>query len=697
MLFLLAFVLFTGLAGAAYALSRVSLPPAIPQDQSTVLTDANGQPLAQLSGDQNREPVTFNQIPQVVIDAVVATEDHDFFHHRGVDPEAILRAAIDDALGRGNLQGASTLTQEYIKNAYLGQERTFSRKIKEAILALKLERQLTKDQILQRYLNVIYFGRGAYGIEAAAQVYFHVDVGQLTLPEAAFLAGAIRAPEYADPVLDPATAKARRDITLRDMAKYHKITQAQAAAAEVGPVEAFPYTPADEKILAPADANVQYFVSYVTQQLINSYGASVVYGGGLKVMTTIDLNMQEAAYKSVYGDLVTPSGPAGALVSLDRSGAVKAMVGGRDYDSPAPGSQVNLAVGTAGGGTGRQPGSTMKAVLLAEIVREGYSVLSTFRAPAQITLLHANNGQDWVVNNFDNENYSGANGMGTLSLVDATKNSVNTVFAQAVTDIGPGNMANMAYRLGLGVLPPYASLVLGTVDQSVINMAGAYSVFMDNGVYNQPHVILAVRNSSGQSLPLTIKPPAATGLTKADTDIVTHVLRQVVLSGTGTAAALGDRPVAGKTGTTQSNTDAWFIGYTPQLTTAVWMGYPSGSEPMVNIYGFPEITGGTLPADIFRRFMEAALYGAPVLDFTEPVALPGLPLGQPVDAVFPTTTTSTSTTVPGATTTTAAGAPAGPGRTVPPPVSTPATEPPDRTGTTSPPSPTTSRPSNISG
>lgn len=646
---MLGFVVLSGLSGTAYALSRLSLPPPFPQPQTTVLTDANGRPLARLSGGQNRQPVRFDQIPKVVIDAVVTTEDHNFFHHRGVDPLGIARAALSDLLGHGTLQGASTLTQQYIKNAYLGQQRTFSRKVEEAMLALKLERQLTKDQILERYLNTIYFGRGAYGIQAAAQVYFKTDVGNLNLGEAAFLAGAIRAPEYADPVRDPVTARARRDTTLRDMVRYHKITAAQAAAAAAGPVEANPYTPADQTILAPAAAGAAYFVSYVTQRLIASYGENIVYGGGLRVRTSIDLRMQQDAYQAVYGDLVTPSGPAGALISVDSSGAIKAMVGGRDYHA----SQVNLAVGAEGGGSGRQPGSTMKAVLLAEIVREHYSVLSTFRAPAEIKLLHANNGQDWTVKNFAGEDFSGPDGSGTINLIDATKSSVNTVYAQAVTDIGPRNMANMGYRLGLGVLPPYASIVLGSVDESVLGMAGAYSVFMDGGVYNQPHAILEVRNARGVSMPLQLSLDKPTGLDKADTDIITHVLRQVVVSGTGTAAAFRI-PVAGKTGTADANTDAWFIGYTPQpgLTTAVWMGYPDRSRPMTDIYGINGgVTGGSLPADIFRRFMSQALVGAKTGSFTQPSSFPGKMLGQPVDAVFPPP--STTSTVPGPTTTAA--------------------------------------------
>ena len=674
----MAFVLFTGLAGAAYGMSRLSLPPALRQNLTTTLTDANGQTIAQLSAGENRQPVTINQVPQVVVDAVVATEDRHFFQHHGVDPVGIVRAALSDLLGRGSLQGASTLTQQYVKTAYLGQQRTLSRKIKESVLALKIERQLTKRQILERYLNTIYFGRGAYGIEAASQVYFHKAVGDLTVPEAAFLAGAIRAPEYADPVTDPVTAKARRDRTLTDLVQMHKLTKAQADAYKNDPVEALPYTPKDQKIVIPSDASgapgLEYFVSYVTQKLISSYQASVVYGGGLKVRTSLDLRMQQAAFNSVYNQvLVSKNGPAGALISLDNSGAIKAMVGGRNYAE----SKVNLAVGTEGGGAGRQAGSTMKGVLLAEVVREGYSVLSTFRAPAQITLRRANNGADWTVNNFGNEDFSGPDGTGTINLIDATKNSVNTVYAQAVVDVTPHNMANLAYTLGLGQLPAYASIVLGTRDESVMQMAGAYSVFADNGLYNQPHAILEVKDSNGNPKPLQLQAGRGTGLDKAMTDVITHCLRQVVLGGTGTAAGFRI-PVAGKTGTTESNTDAWFVGYTPQpgLITAVWMGYPDKAAPMTDIYGVKGgITGGTLPADIFRRYMSQALVGAAAGNFDEPPGFPGKTLGQPVVAQFPTSTTTTSSTTPGESTTTTVPGQKLPSSTLPPAPSSTTTTP----------------------
>ena len=430
------------------------------------------------------------------------------------------------------------------------------------------------------------------------------------------------------------------------------------------PLVAYPYIPTNQQIAPDAQGiGVEYYVADVTRVLIQAIpgGEGTVYGGGLTVRTSLDLNFQALAYQAVYGTLTDPKGPAGALVTVDNSGAIKAMVGGRDYAS----SKVNLALGASGGGTGRQPGSTFKTILLAQIVKDGYSVLSQYRAPAQITLPKADNGKDWTVNNFSDEDYSGGSGEGTLSLADALKNSVNTVFAQAVMAEGPRRLAQMGDNLGLGPdLPGYASLVLGTVDQSVVQMTGAYATFMDNGTYIQPHTVIQVKNGSGQDLTPQQQAPRQV-LSRQQADVVTYCLQQVVLGGTGTRAGFG-HPVAGKTGTTSNNTDAWFIGYTPQLTTAVWMGYPTGSQPMTGLFGLKQVTGGTLPADIFRRYMVGALSGAPVVKFDTVSSLNGSTLGQ-VPATFPTTTTTSTTS----TTST----------TVAPPVTT--------TSTTSPPRPTT--------
>jgi penicillin-binding protein 1A len=662
-LFLFWLFLFFGVAGALYLLSRVPLPPASAQAQAqtTFIYDAGGHQLAAVDSGQNRVLVHLNEIPQVVVDAVLSTEDRNYYHHGAVDPIGLVRAAVSDALGHGNLQGASTITQQYVKKVYVGSQRTLLRKAKEAALAVKLERQLSKQQILERYLNTIYFGRGAYGIEAAAQAYFGEDVSKLGLPEASFLAGAIRAPQTDDPYQGyEATATARRLLTLKALVRDHKITQAELEQVSRTPVIHY-VRPAAATRLTVNDAShgTQYFVDFVRQQLIARYGKETVLTGGLRVYTTLDTGMQDEAWKAVYGQ---PNGlqpnekkePAGALVSIDDKGQVKAMVGGEDYNK----SQVNLAVGKQGGGTGRQAGSTFKAFLLAETVKDGYSVESTFAAPPKIILKgQGQNGQDYPVQNFQNED-----GGASVNLIDATANSMNTVYAQLEMAIGAPKLVQMATKLGINAqeLAPNASLVLGTSEVSVLEMAGAYSTFADAGNHIQPHVVTKVTAANGTPLPWP-QPAVTPVLTKQQTDTITYCLQQVVQRGTGTAAALYNQPIAGKTGTTEDYADAWFIGYTPHLTTAVWMGYPEGStHKMTDVRGIkPGIQGGSIPAQTFNRFMTAALANPAyrgtfdsVNTFTGTTLSPPSGISYPNGTGSTTTVFTTSTTKPPTTSTT---------------------------------------------
>jgi len=631
-----------GAAGAAWWASRIPLPPEKPLVQSTLVVDRNGAPLATLSGAVHRTDVSIDGVPQVVIDAVVATEDRGFFHHAGVDPLAIARAAVADLRGR-SLEGASTITQQYVKNVYLSSKRSLARKVKEVVLAIKLERKLSKRQILERYLNTIYFGRGAYGVQAAAQAYYGKDVGQLGLPEAAYLAGIIRAPERADASIEPRPARIRRDRTLDAMVRAHRLSDAAARAAKGAPVSVVPRNPGqDIQVTATGQFGSDYYVAYVTKLLLRRFGETAVFGGGLRVRTAFDPSLQAKAYEAVYGQVLNlPGDPAGALVAIDDQGDVRAMVGGRDYRT----SKVNLALGPDGGGTGRQAGSTFKAFVLSEVVREGYSVLSsTFRAPAQIILPKADAGNDWTVTNYDMEDFSGPDGQGVLDLIDATKNSVNTVYAQAMVALGPRNVVALAGQMGISSsLRPFASLVLGTADVSVIDMAESYSTLANRGVHKPYRLILEVDDAAHNVLDK--QPAVQTGervLAEAQADVTTYCLRQVVRGGTGTRAGFG-RAIAGKTGTTEDYGDAWFIGYSPHLTAAVWMGYPEGeSRKMTNVRGI-KVNGGSFPADIFRRFMSAALAGTPADSFHDPASFDGKTLGAP-EVLFPTSTTSSTTT-----------------------------------------------------
>jgi penicillin-binding protein 1A len=651
-LFLGGLLIFLAVAGGLYLLSRVPLPPLPAQSQTTFIYDANGRQLAALDSGQNRVVVPLDQVPQVVIDAILSTEDHNFYRHGAVDPLGIIRAAIADLRRQGNLQGASTITQQYVKLVYVGSGRTLANKLKEAALAIKLQRKLSKDQILERYLNTVYFGRGAYGVEAASQAYFGRDVTGLDLSEASFLAGLIRSPETDDPYRGYAdTATARRLLTLKAMVRDRKIDESQLEQVNAIPITASVRPPAATELrVADGQHGTQYFVDYVRQQLIQRLGRDRVLGGGLRVTTTLEPTMQDQAWDSVYG---SPGGlqpyraanpePSGALVAIDGNGQVKALVGGEDFSR----SQVDLALGTAGGGTGRQPGSTFKPFLLAETLREGYTVQSRFPAPSKIIINGGASGaRGYEVDNFNDEDF----GPG-LSLVDATADSVNTVYAQLEMSIGPPRLVDMATQLGLNPaeLAPDPSLVLGTVQVSVLEMAAAYNTFADGGTYVPPRVITRVTTSDGSVVPWNDPPPRQV-LTRAQAAVVTFCLQQVVLRGTGTAAALLRQPIAGKTGTTSSYTDAWFIGYTPHLTTAVWMGYPSGSRPMTNglVRGIqPGVEGGSIPAEMFSRFMAQAIDDGPYTGSFDPVyRLPGTIVPLPSSVSYPLGTGSTTTVEP---------------------------------------------------
>jgi len=650
-LFLVGLVGVSGVAGAAYILIHLPFPQATVPGQPTLLTYANGKSLASFNGGTNREPVPLSRVPKVLVDAVLATEDHAYFQHGAIDPVGIARAALSDLRGHP-VQGGSTITQQYVKQTYVGDQRSPLRKAKEAVLALKLQHQLTKSQILERYLNIIYFGRRAYGVQAAAQAYFGKDVGQLSLDQAAYLAALIRSPETADAYRDPATASQRRALTLDSMVRYHFVTPSQAEQAKMVAMtgNGGDVVPAVTRVRVSAVPGTEYFVQFVRRQLIARYGEAEVDGGGLRVQTSLDPTTQDQAYNAVYGFL-SRGEPAGALVSVDDQGRVRAMVGGRNYAD----SNVNLAVGTSGGGSGRQPGSTFKAFLLAAAVKEGYSVESALPAPPKL-VIPVPGTPGYPVTNFESESFPGP-----IDLVTATRDSVNTVYAQLEAHLGAGKLVSMAHQLGVTApLQPVPSLVLGTDEVSVMDMASAYSTFANEGVRITPRVVVQVATADGRIL----QPDQAQRtrvLTQEQAAVVDYCLQQVVKNGTGTGAAIG-RPMAGKTGTTEHYSDAWFVGYTPHLTTAVWMGYPDKeSHYMTDVRG-TGVTGGSLPADIFRRFMSVATEGQPTTDFPTPSSLGGkavagllIPYSAPSSAPsLPlSSTTTTRPTYRSATTTSA--------------------------------------------
>jgi penicillin-binding protein 1A len=693
-------IVAAALAAGLYTLSRVPLPTAKPLQQTTFVYDSSGHVLASFS-EQNRVNVSLSQVPPIVVDAVVSTEDRHFFSEGALNPVSIVRAALSDVTGSGSLQGASTITQQYVKQTYLTSQRSLTRKLKEAALAIRISRSESKTQILQGYLNTIYWGRGAYGIGAAAEAYFGKDVSQLGLPEASLLAGLIREPELADPARNPSLARQNQTDTLKAMLRDKKITQTQAEAVQSLPFSNYVIPASATTGAVTSSDGDEYFISAVRQELYAKYGQQVVDGGGLRVTTTLDPGMQAKAYNAIYGnntDALNPTAgePSGALVSIDDNGEVKALVGGQDYAR----STVNLALGTAGGGSGRQAGSTFKAFMLAYLLKQDYSPSSVFPAPPEVVLPHGNaNGTPWAVTNFEHESTAP-----TMSLVDATADSINTVYAQVVDRLGAANLDATAEQMGIkpSELPAaYPSQVLGTADVSPLEMAAAYATFADNGVYHAPLLITRVTTADGTALPLPVQPESRVVMTPTQDAQETYVLQQVVLRGTGTAAGNVGSPVAGKTGTTDNSTDAWFIGYTPKLTTAVWMGYASGSKPMLNFRGFSSIQGGTVPAVLWHNYMQAVLSSYPayqgqfpaVYSFNGATLTPPAPstlefpegMGTTTTTAPPTTTTTT--TVPPSTTTTSV-----PSSTTTVPHTAPTTTPTSTPATTGPTTATTKPP-----
>jgi penicillin-binding protein 1A len=657
-LFLAGLLSVAGCAGFAFVLLSIDLPPedVLRQTSFVCASDVTEEcgpdnALASFSAEEDRINVTLDRVPTVLVDAVLATEDKDFFRHQGIDPVGIGRALYTDLRARSAQQGGSTITQQYVKNVYLTSERSVVRKLKEAVLAVKLERELSKEQILERYLNTIYFGRGAYGVGAASRAYFNKDVRQLQLPEAAYLAGLIRAPERADVERAPDEARRRRATVLDAMLRDGRITVAERDEADEAPFEGMVIPRRDRRGLGPVrgrEIGSEYFVAMVRDQMIRRYGEDLLYGGGLRIYTTLDLDMQAAAWDAITEVLDGEDDPSAALVAVDDAGHVRAMVGGTDFAT----SQVNLAIGRTGGGSGRQAGSAFKPFVLAEAVDQGISLESRFNAPGTMVFPGANAGADWRVSNY------GGTEQGVLDLIEATRVSSNTAYAQLMLEVGPEAVVDMANRMGITAdLPAVPALSLGSGEVSVLDMAVAYSTLANRGVRRGPVTITRVEQVSETgrvSLLEATNPTEDRVLAESEADLVTHALRQVVLGGTGSAASFG-KPAAGKTGTTQDNRDAWFVGYTPRLTAAVWMGYPGKpGEPtrfMSSVRG-QSVTGGSFPAQIWRRFMVDATAGMDTGQFVAPSSFPGRLLNEALTTTTEAPATTTATTDPAETTTT---------------------------------------------
>ncbi|HEV3364018.1 MAG TPA: PBP1A family penicillin-binding protein, partial [Acidimicrobiia bacterium] len=606
----LCFVVALALAGSGCAY-RVDIARPAALAETTKVFAADGSLITTLRAEQDREEVALTEMAPVLVAAVLAIEDSRFFAHKGVDLRAVARAVRRNAEAGEVKEGGSTITQQYVKNVLLDPKKTVHRKMREAVMAIQLERTHTKEAILEGYLNRIYFGNGAYGVQAAAQLYFGKPASEITLAEGALLAGLIQAPENYDPYSAPDAALARRQVVLGRMRELGSAPPADIAAAEAAPLGVGAKRPDDTRYAAG------YFVERVKRFILDDerFGATpadrrrLLFEEGLRIRTTVDLRIQQAAEEAVRAVLANPAtDPSGAVVVLDpNNGFVRALVGGRDFFGPEPEAKFDLATQGL-----RQTGSSFKPIVLAEALAQGIPAEKVYEAHASLTVPMPEGQEPWEVRNYEGE------GGPPQNLIDATVHSVNTVYAQLIQEVGPEKAIAMAHNLGIaGELKPFPSAVLGSNEVTVLDMASAYSTFAADGMHADPVFVTEITRADGSVLyerPSTLRRAIPTEVARG----VNNILSQVVQRGTGTAAQLGNRPVAGKTGTANEWRDAWFVGYTPDLVTAVWVGFPEELRSMVPPATPIRVTGGSWPAQIWRRVMEPALAGTPVIPFREP-------------------------------------------------------------------------------
>jgi penicillin-binding protein 1A len=600
---------------------------------------ADGSLLGSIPAERNRQPVSAADMSLWVRKATIAIEDRRFFEHGGVDIQGIARAAVDDVRAGKIVEGGSTITQQLVRNLYISRERTVQRKVKEACLATKLDRAWTKQRILTTYLNQVYYGNHAYGIEAAAETYFSIPATRLDLSQAALLAGLTQAPSNDDPFTAPGRALARRREVLNAMLDTRAITpriyrKELEAKVVLRPGKLY------SKIREP------YFFGYVRDQLIQVYGAATVRSGGLKVYTTIVPRYQRLAERAIHETLTEPTDPAAALISISpHSGAIRAMAA---VIPNRPKNEFNLLSQAR-----RQPGSTFKTFVLTAAVEQGINPDSTYYVSAPFVYKthpagNCDDGSWWCVHTYANDYY------GWSSIRSATLRSDNTVYAQLTLDVTPEKVADVARRMGvrspLDVNGAYVpSIGLGSIAVSPLDLTSAYSTLAAGGVHAEPMAIRKVVLADGRDDTDAGwgRPKRHRAISEGVAAIVTRILEENVQSGTGTRAAFG-RPAAGKTGTNEEHADAWFAGYTPELATTVWVGYTRAEIPMLNVHGIA-VVGGTFPAEIWRLFME------PTLDRTDPESFPepsSWPTWKPFtrgkyaltyDPSYSRTTTTTST------------------------------------------------------
>ena len=595
------------LVGTVYARTDIPEPNADATAAAVRILYEDGSEMGRV-GAQNRIPVTIDQVPEHVQQAVLAAEDRRFYTEPGISPRGIARALLTNVRGGGGIQqGGSTITQQYAKNAFLTSERTYSRKVKEVFIALKMSRTLEKDQILEDYLNTIYWGRQASGVAVAARTYFGTDdVSTLTVAQGAVLAASIRSPANYDPTEDPERARARWEYVLDGMVEQGWLTP-EERAAQVYPAVLAPGQGVRNNDLSGPKGHV---IRQVQAELASrGFDEQRLSDGGLVVRTTIRRAAQDAAVKAVQDVTGAAPGEAdlqGALVSVDpATGAVVAYYGG------ATGTGFDFANNS---GTGRQPGSTFKPYVLATALSQGMSLR---------TRLDGNDEKEFPgiprpITNF------GGDSWGRVDLVEATQRSVNTAYYQLGLEVGPAEVAKTAHAAGIPDDTPLADpngavaggIALGIYEVQVLDQAVGYATFANKGVPVKPFMVREVRRGDE----MLFQAEAEAGPAAFSEDVAadaTYAMQEVVERGTARAAQLEDgRDVAGKTGTSSDNKDAWFVGFTPQLSTAVWLGY---ADPRTITVDGVDVTGGGLSSRIWKAYMDPTMAGQPEVDLPEPV------------------------------------------------------------------------------
>jgi penicillin-binding protein 1A len=605
-------VVLAALGGVGYIVSiAASAPPlsslkAKATANNTRVYAADGRPLGFIQADDLHLPLRSSDIPQVVKDATIAIEDERFYKHKGVDYEGVVRAAFKNITSGETVQGGSTITMQLVRSLYISNERTYTRKIREAKLAEELEDEHSKEWILEKYLDSIPYGtvggQSAIGIKAAAKIFFSKDLKDLNLQQAALLAGLPQAPSDYSPTRSRKAARARRDEVLRKMAELKMVTPAEADAAIAKPLGL--------KLSSYfSKRREEYFFDYVKDQLFREYGAQTVRAGGMKVFTTIDLEKQAEA-RDTISDHLAGIGPSSAIVTLNpRNGYIETMASSGDYGE----SNFNLAAQGH-----RRPGSTFKVMALMTALRRGVDPDATHYVSRSPTII-----DDPLYGHVDVKTYGGV-GAGNLSLRQATLKSDNSVYIQLALDLGPDEVKKTARDMGItSTLKGYPAETLGGLENGVspLEMATAYASIASGGYRLRPTAIKKIkfpdgRVEEGDELPARFRVKKVRVFEDGVAAEAREILEQNIQGGTGTHAQIGC-PAAGKTGTTDDNTDAWFVGFTPRHVTSVWVGYPKDDIQMNGLYFGRNVDGGTFPADIWGDYM-GRIKGSYCGDFKPP-------------------------------------------------------------------------------